>query len=123
LGTWTWNILGTHWELGKNEKQSPSPPKLKRKRGKGPWMHAWAFPLVAWNFSSQKTSSPFLAWANAPCKEHPTYSVLGHIWFLKIINGYKWTKWTLIHNTLVFCLFDHFAWKMGLQTSVSTKIP
>jgi hypothetical protein len=60
-----------------------------------------------------------LAWANAPCKEHPTYWVLGHIWFLKIIEGYKWTKWTLIHNTLVFCLFDHFACKMGLQTSNS----
>jgi hypothetical protein len=61
--------------------------------------------------------SPFLACANAPCKEHPTDSVLGHIWFLKIIDGYKWTKWTFIHNTLVFCLFDHFASKMGLQTS------
>jgi len=28
---------------------------------------------------SQKTWSPFLAWANTPCKEHPTYSMLGHI--------------------------------------------
>jgi hypothetical protein len=25
----------------------------------------------------------------------------------------------LPHNTLVFCLFDHFASKMGLQTSIS----
>ncbi len=39
-------------------------------------MHAWAFPLVAWNFSSKKSSSPFLAWANTFYKEHPTYSVI-----------------------------------------------
>jgi hypothetical protein len=38
-------------------------------------MHAWAFPLAPWNFSSQKSSSPFLAWAITPCKEHPTYVV------------------------------------------------
>jgi len=70
LGTWrehSVNTLGS-WEIWKN-----SPP----------WVHAWAFPLAAWNFSSQKTSSPFLAWANTPCKEHPTYSVLGHVWFSK----------------------------------------
>ncbi len=36
------------------------------------------------------------------------------------LDRYKWTKWTLIHNALIFCLFDHFACKMGLQTS--TKI-
>jgi len=35
-------------------------------------------------------------------------------------DGWKWTKWTLIHNTLVFCLFDHFACKMGLQTSTAS---
>ncbi len=36
-------------------------------------MHAWAFPLAAWNFSSQKSLSPFLAWANTSGKEHTTY--------------------------------------------------
>jgi hypothetical protein len=30
--------------------------------------------LAAWNFSSQKSSSPFLAWASTPSKEHPIYS-------------------------------------------------
>ncbi len=35
-------------------------------------------------------------------------------------DGYEWTKWTLIHNALIFSLFDHFACKMGLRTS--TKI-
>jgi hypothetical protein len=30
-----------------------------------------------------------LAWAKAPCKEHPTYSVLGHSLFLKIIVGFS----------------------------------
>jgi hypothetical protein len=35
-------------------------------------------------FSSQKTWSPFLAWANTPCKEYPTYSVWGTFdFFLK----------------------------------------
>ncbi len=38
------DIVGTHWEPGKNEKES-----------------------------SQKSLSPFLAWANTPCKEHLTY--------------------------------------------------
>jgi len=66
------------------KKISPiPPPKHKREKSKVPWVHAQAFPLVAWNFSSQKTWSPFLAWANTPCKEHPTYSVLGQIWFFK----------------------------------------
>ncbi len=51
-----------------------SHPKLKRKKSKAPWVHAWAFQLAAWNFSSQKTSSPFLAWPNTPCQEHPTNS-------------------------------------------------
>jgi hypothetical protein len=69
------NIVWTHWEPGKNEKKSfPPPPfKLKRKNSKAPWVHAWAFPLAAWNLSSQKSSSPVLAWANTSCKEHPTY--------------------------------------------------
>ncbi len=73
------NLVGTHWEARKNEKNSsppsssPHPPKLKRKKSKAPWMHAQAFPLDAWNFSSQKSSSPFSAWANTPCKEHFTH--------------------------------------------------
>jgi hypothetical protein len=33
-------------------------------------MHAWAFPLVSRNLSSQMCSSPFVAWANTPCKKH-----------------------------------------------------
>ncbi len=82
LGTWR-NIVWTHWEARKYEKILPqTPPKHKREKSKAPWVHAWAFPLAAWNFSSQKTWSPFLAWANTPCKEHPTYSVLGQIWFI-----------------------------------------
>jgi len=75
------NIVRTRWEAGKYE--TPPPPQHKRKKSKAPWVHAWAFPLAAWKFSSQKTWSPFLAWASTPCKEHPTYSVLEHIWFLK----------------------------------------
>jgi len=83
------NILGTSREhsvktLGSKEiwkKIPPPPPKHKRKKSKAPWVHAWALPLAAWNFSSQKTWLPFLAWANSPCKEQPTYSMLGHIWF------------------------------------------
>jgi hypothetical protein len=35
-------------------------------------LYAWAFPLAAWNFSPQKSSSSFLAWANnnTSGKEH-----------------------------------------------------
>jgi hypothetical protein len=38
-------------------KKNPSHPKLKRKnkKSKAPWVHAWAFPLAAWIFSSQKS--------------------------------------------------------------------
>jgi hypothetical protein len=36
-------------------------------------VHAWAFPLAAWNFSSQNSLTLFLAWAKSPCKEHLTY--------------------------------------------------
>jgi hypothetical protein len=28
------NIVGTHWELGKNEKNPSSPPNLKRKKAR-----------------------------------------------------------------------------------------
>jgi hypothetical protein len=71
------NIVGTHWELGKNEKKifppSPPPPQNQKSKGKkerhlecmlGP--SHW----LVWNFSSQKSSSPFLAWTNTLCKEH-----------------------------------------------------
>ncbi len=74
------NLMGTHWELeqkwehlGNQVNMKKSSPKLIRKKSKAPWVHAWAFPLAAWNFSSEKSSSPFLAWANTPCKEHTTY--------------------------------------------------
>jgi hypothetical protein len=66
--------MGTHWEQGIFKKKTFSPPtKLLNEKSKPPWVHAWAFPLAAWNFSSQKSSSLFLAWANTPCKEHTTY--------------------------------------------------
>jgi hypothetical protein len=72
------NLMRTHWELewkniwntlGTREKWKKIksfPLQLKRKKkNKAPWVHAWAFPLVAWNFLSQKKSwSPFLAWVN-----------------------------------------------------------
>ncbi len=70
------NIVGTHREPEKNEKKTllPDPtPNLKGKKSKATWVHAWAFWLGAWNFSSQKSSSPFLAWASTHCQEHPTY--------------------------------------------------
>jgi hypothetical protein len=68
----------------KNEKRnlSPQPPThtqknyLKGKKarhlecmlGHSNWMHAISLP--------KKSSSPFLAWANTPCKEYPTYELL-----------------------------------------------
>jgi len=60
------NILGTQWEPGKNEKKILPRPKLKRKKSKATWVHAWAVPLAAWNSSSQKSLSPFLARPNTP---------------------------------------------------------
>jgi hypothetical protein len=85
------NIVETHWELGKNEKKlPPSSPKLKRKKSKAPWVHAWAFPLAAWNFSSQKSQSLFLAWANTPCKEHPTYYYVNS--FVFRVNSTLWLQ-------------------------------
>jgi hypothetical protein len=60
LGTWrehSGNTLGT-W--GKYKKFLPSRSKPKRQESKAPWVNAWAFPLAAWNFCSQKSSSPFL---------------------------------------------------------------
>jgi hypothetical protein len=52
-------------EPGKTEKYpplNPSPPKLKRKKCKAHSVCPWAFTLAAWNFSSQKNLSTFLAW-------------------------------------------------------------
>jgi hypothetical protein len=48
-------------------------------------VHAWAFPLAAWNFSSPKSLTLFLAWTENPCKEHPTYLPIS------AINGW-WQK-------------------------------
>jgi len=48
------------------KKQILPPPKLKRKKSKATWVHAWAVPLAAWNLSSQKSLSSFLARANTP---------------------------------------------------------
>jgi len=54
------NIVGTHWEPGGNGKKIlPPTSTLKGKKSKALWLHAWAFTLAAWNFSSPKSSSPF----------------------------------------------------------------
>jgi hypothetical protein len=68
------NILGTHWELsgyivrthwnqGKMKKNPPpAPPNLKGKK-QGTFVHAWAFPLAAWNFSPKRVHHHFgLGW-------------------------------------------------------------
>ncbi len=75
------NMVGTHWELkgntvgthivnqGKMRKiphPTPSPPKTSKEKIQATLVASWAFPLAAWNFSSQKSSSLFLAWANYP---------------------------------------------------------
>ncbi len=86
------NIVQTHWEAGEKWKKiSPPTPKHKRKKCTSPWEHAWAFPLAAQNFSSQKTGSPFLGWANTPCTKHPTYlfSVGAHLICLQYNQSWK----------------------------------
>ncbi len=54
------NIVGTkeNWKISSFKSL---PPKLKRKKYKAHSKCAWAFPFAAWNFSSQKNLSPFLA--------------------------------------------------------------
>ncbi len=63
-------------------------------------MHAWAVPLVAWNLSSQKRSSPFLARANTPylfcfiliswwCLTSPTFSFHNEPIDWPIAKGWK----------------------------------
>lgn len=62
-------------------------------------MHAWAFPFDAWNFSSQKRSSPFLDWANTPHKEQPTFYVSCSIMIIGVevnpLFSQKALQWTL----------------------------
>jgi hypothetical protein len=67
-------------------KKKSFPPKLKGKKSKPPWVHAWAFPLAAWNFSSQKSLSRFLAWANTPLQRTPY-----------LFKGFGWTVQTFFH--------------------------
>jgi len=79
---WIWrehsgNTLRTRGKWKKSS--SPLPPHPKNLKGKEQ-VHAWAFPLAAWNFCSQKSLSPFLAWANTPCKERPTYLPSYRLW-------------------------------------------
>jgi hypothetical protein len=84
----------------------PPLPKFIRKKSKAPWVHAWAFPLAAWNFSSQKSWSPFLVWANTPCKEHLTYCTIPNwnyyiSWF---IMKPKCSCWGVHNSLLVWAL-------------------
>jgi hypothetical protein len=56
--------MGAHWEQGKKQKIPFPPTPSKRK-----------------NLDySQKSLSPFLAWTNTPCKEHPTHLACSHMW-------------------------------------------
>ncbi len=63
--------------MEKNPSPTPRPPptplkkNLLRKKIKPPWAHDLAFPLAPCNFSSRKSSSPFLAWANYPLERTP----------------------------------------------------
>jgi hypothetical protein len=75
------NLLGTWKEhIGNQQKMekksffplpTPPPQREKRTKSKAPWVDAWAFPLAAWHFSSQKSLSPFSAWANTPLQRTP----------------------------------------------------
>ncbi len=55
------NLLGTSKEQGKTEKYPLLNPRPQTEKCKAPLACARAFPLAAGNFSSQKSSSPFLA--------------------------------------------------------------
>jgi hypothetical protein len=65
-------MMGSNWELERNivgnrenpqrnpPTTPPPPPKLNRKRSQGTLTAGWAFPLAAWNFCYQMSSSPSL---------------------------------------------------------------
>ncbi len=74
------NLMGTDWELegnweqiGNHEFLKKILPKTYKEENQGTLSACLGLPIAAWNFSSEKSSSPFLAWANTPCKEHTTY--------------------------------------------------
>ncbi len=76
------NLLGIQKELSGehignegNMKKNPSPHKLKTQKSKAHWVHAWAFPLITWKFSSERSLSPFLAWGKISLAKNtlPTY--------------------------------------------------
>jgi hypothetical protein len=88
LGTWkehSANTLGSREKWKKIFPPRPPAPKHKRKKKQGTLSACLGLPIGCMKFLFPKDFVTILAWANAPCKEHPTYSVLGHIWFLKII--------------------------------------
>ncbi len=84
------------WEPGKNEKESSH---HQIRKSKAAWVHAWAFPLAAWNFSFPKSLSPFLARANIACKEQPTSIINWGYLFCFILISWG----SLTSSTLLFC--------------------
>jgi hypothetical protein len=64
----------------------PNPtPKLKREQSKEPWVLAWAFPLAAWNRSSQRVCPHFQPGLIPLFKEHPTYLA-----YIQLKNNRSW---------------------------------
>jgi hypothetical protein len=62
-------VGGTYWEPGTNEKKSFPHPNFKGKKAR----HLECLPVGCIKFLFPKGLSPFLAQANTPYKEHPTY--------------------------------------------------
>jgi hypothetical protein len=64
------NPLGTSRERSGNTLGNRENWRNKTQGTLRAWLH---FPLVGWNFSPQKGSSHFFAWAITPRNEHPDY--------------------------------------------------
>jgi hypothetical protein len=74
------NTLGTKEKCKEILPPPPPapPPKILKEEKQGTLSARLGLPLAASNFYSQKSSSPFLAWATYQkntCKERPTYSL------------------------------------------------
>jgi hypothetical protein len=89
------NIVGTHWEPGKNEKKKkilyPSPHKLKGKKARHLECMLGPSHRLQKNVSSQKSLSPFLAWAICPLQKN-TLPILVKpfgLGFLPYTNNYE----------------------------------
>jgi len=132
------NTLGTWWEpignfkrntLGTRENHTHTHIHIKgKKKNKAPWVHAWwAFRLDAWKFSSQKSSSPFLAWAKIPLAKNTlpyllASSLLVREWLWKShLSACTCENVFLTLLELSLCLSQRKVWQTGRTSTLKLE--